>query len=216
MIDVLGALSASSSPKPLPGVFNQFAPTLRHWGYFAVAGALFLENLGIPLPGQLVLIAAALYAPSGELNIVAVCIVAVVASSLGGAAGYALGLYGGRPLIERFGRYVLLTPERMEKVERFFASRGAVVVLFGRFVEGVRQACAIIAGISDMTFNRFIAYSTAGAVLWVAVWATVGETAGEHITTISKYAGYAAAALGVAALLFVAHLVIRNRRRRAA
>jgi membrane protein DedA with SNARE-associated domain len=214
MIDVLGVIAATPSPKPLPGVFNHFAGTLRHWGYLAVGFSLFVENIGIPLPGQLVLIAAALYAPSGELNIYAVVVVAITASVAGSAVGYAVGEYGGRPLAERYGKYVLLTPARLHRVEKFFAERGTLVVLFGRFVEGVRQGCAIIAGLSDMEFKHFVAVTTAGAVLWVGVWAIVGETAGDHITTISKYATYGAAALGVAAVLFIALHVSRARRHR--
>jgi membrane protein DedA with SNARE-associated domain len=217
VIDLLGAVLASPSPKPLPGVFNHFTGTLHHYGYFAVAFSLFFENTAVPLPGQLVLIAAALYAATGQLNIVAVCVVAVVASTAGSALGYAIGQFGGRPLAEKYGKYVLLTAERLDRVERFFARRGWLVVLLGRFVEGVRQANAVIAGLSAMTFRRFIAFSAAGSVIWVAVWATVGEAAGSHVTTISKYAGYVAAALGIAAVLFVvAHLVSRSRRRRRA
>ena len=212
MIDVLGVVAATPSPKPLPGVFNHFAGTLRHWGYLAVGFTLFAENIGIPLPGQLVLIAAALYAPSGELNIYGVVAVAIIASVLGSATGYAVGLYGGRPLAERFGKYVLLTPDRLDRVEKFFARRGWLVVLFGRFIEGVRQASAIIAGLSDMTFKRFMTFTTAGAALWVTAWAIVGETAGDHITTISRYLGYVAAGLGVAVVLFIALHVIRARR----
>jgi membrane protein DedA with SNARE-associated domain len=216
MIDVLGVVTATPTPKPLPGVFNHFAGTLRHWGYLAVGFSLFVENIGVPLPGQLVLIAAALYAPSGQLNIYGVVAVAIGASVLGSAVGYAIGEYGGRPLAERYGKYVFLTPKRLQRVEKFFAERGTIVVLLGRFVDGVRQACALIAGLSDMTFKHFMAATTAGAVLWVGVWAIVGETAGDHITTISKYTGYVAAALAVAVVLFIAQHVIRVRRHRAA
>lgn len=214
MIDVLGVVAATPSPKPLPGVFNHFAGTLRHWGYLAVGFSLFIENIGVPLPGQLVLIAAALYAPSGQLNIYAVVVVAIAASILGSAVGYAVGEFGGRPLAERYGKYVLLTPARLQRVEKFFAERGTVVVLLGRFVDGVRQACAIIAGLSDMTFKHFMAATSAGAVLWVTVWAIVGETAGDHITTISKYVGYVAGALAIAVVLFIAQHVVRARRHR--
>jgi len=214
MIDLLGVVAATPSPKPLPGVFNDFAGTLRHWGYLAVGFSLFFENIGIPLPGQLVLIAAALYAPSGELNIYGVVAVAIVASVAGSAVGFAVGEYGGRPLAERYGKYVFLTPARLHRVEQFFADRGTIVVLIGRFIEGVRQTCAIIAGLSDMSFKHFMAVTTAGAVLWVSVWAIVGETAGDHITTISRYLGYVAAAIGIAAVLLIALHVIRARRHR--
>jgi membrane protein DedA with SNARE-associated domain len=214
MIDLLGVLATSPSPKPLPGVFNHFAGTLRHYGYFAVGFTLLVENMGIPLPGELVLIAAALYAANGELNIVGVGVVALIACIAGAAGGYAIGLYGGRPLADKYGKYVLITPDRLDRFERFFERRGWMVVIFGRFVDGIRQAAALIAGISDMTFRRFMTYTSIGAVLWVAVWSILGEEAGSHITTISKYAGYLAAALAVGVVLVIAHHVVRHIRRR--
>jgi membrane protein DedA with SNARE-associated domain len=213
MIDSLGLLAANSSHK-LPGVFDRFSGTLDHYGYVAVAVALIVENFGIPLPGQFVLIAASLYAATGGLNIYIVVIVGVLASITGASLGYTLGLYGGRPLAERFGRYVFLTPERLDKTEAFFARRGWLVVTLGRFVDGVRQACGIIAGISDMTFKRFVLFTSVGALLWVIAWSAVGYTAGDHITTISRYAGYTAAVLGVLVLAFIVHAVLRSRRRR--
>jgi len=217
MIDVLGVLaSPSPSPSPLPGVFGSLEPTLRHYGYVAVGGVLLLENIGLPVPGETMLIAASLYAASGQLNIVLVGIIAVLASTAGSAIGYAIGVYGGRPLAERYGKYVLLTAERLDKTEDFFRRRGWAVVLLGRFVEGVRQAAGIIAGISEMRFPLFLTYTVVGAALWVATWSTVGELAGAHVTTISHYATYAAEGVGIIVVLLIVRAVLRSRRRRAA
>jgi membrane protein DedA with SNARE-associated domain len=117
-------------------------------------------------------------------------------------------------LAERYGKYVLLTAERLDKTEEFFRRRGWAVVLLGRFVEGVRQAAGIIAGISDMTFKRFLVFTVIGAALWVATWSAVGELAGAHVTTISHYATYVAEGIAVVLVLLIARAVIRSRRRR--
>jgi membrane protein DedA with SNARE-associated domain len=213
MIDVVSALvaHAGSSAKPLPGVFGKLEPTLKHYGYFAVAGILLLENIGLPVPGETILIAASLYAATGQLNIVLVGIIAVLASTAGSCIGYAIGVYGGRPLAERYGKYVLLTEERLSKTEDFFKRRGPLVVLLGRFVEGVRQAAGIIAGISEMKFPKFLIFTLIGAALWVATWTTVGEVAGAHVTTISHYATYVAEGLGVIAILLIGRAILRSR-----
>ena len=87
---VATALAATDQHKKLPGVFGSLEPTLHHYGYLAVFGLLFLENLGIPLPGETILIAAALYAAQGQLNIVLVGVIAVAGSVLGSCAGYAI------------------------------------------------------------------------------------------------------------------------------
>src|SRR6516162_11781331 len=104
----------------LPGVLASVAPLLDHYGYLAVAGLLVLENLGLPVPGETVLIAGSLYAGAGQLNIVAVGVLAVAASVAGSCIGYAIGRFGGRALVERYGKYVLLTAERLDKAEAFF------------------------------------------------------------------------------------------------
>lgn len=213
MIDVLGVLAAAPAHKPLPGVFHKFEPLLHHWGYLAVGVSLFVENMGIPLPGQLVLIAAALYAGTGNLNIYVVAVVGLLACCTGSAVGYLVGEYGGRPVLERYGKYILITGERLEKAEHFFAERGALVLLLGRFVEGVRQAAAILAGISEMSFARFILFYSAGAVIWVGFWTTISDIAGDHITTIYQYAAYAAAGIGVIIVLLLVRMAVRARRR---
>lgn len=194
-------------------MFQRFAPTLHHYGYGAVAAALFIENMGIPLPGQLVLIAAAVYAGSGSLNIVAVAVVGIVATIAGSGAGYFIGDFGGRPLVERYGKYVLLTEERLTKAEAFFVRRGWLVLLLGRFVDGVRQAMGILAGISEMTFRRFAIFSSLGALIWVGFWTALSDLAGNHITTIVTYAGYFAAVVAVVLVVLIVRLVVRARRR---
>lgn len=216
MIDTVAALvaHASSGSKPLPGVFGKLEPTLEHYGYLAVGGVLLLENIGLPLPGETILIAASLYAATGKLNIVLVAIIAIIASSAGSAIGYAIGVYGGRPLAERYGKYVFLTSERLDKTEEFFKRRGWAVVMLGRFVEGVRQAAGVIAGISEMNFWRFLSFTVLGATLWVATWTTVGEVAGDHVTTISHYATYVAEGIGVLIVLLIVRAVVRSRRKR--
>jgi membrane protein DedA with SNARE-associated domain len=213
MLDLAAALvaHAGSAAQPLPGVFHSLEPTLRHWGYLGVAVILLLENIGLPVPGETMLIAASLYAATGQLNIVLVGVIAVLASTAGSAIGYAIGEFGGRPLAERYGKYVFLTPERLDKTHEFFNRRGALVVLLGRFVEGVRQAVGVIAGISEMTFPRFLTFTLIGSVLWVATWATVGEVAGDHITTISHYATYVALGVFVLVVVLVARAIVKAR-----
>jgi membrane protein DedA with SNARE-associated domain len=205
-------LLAEAAHQQLPGVFGTFEPVLRHYGYLAVGGVLFAENVGIPFPGETLLIAAALYAGTGQLQLWLVIVVAIVASIAGAAVGYLIGAQGGRPLVERYGRYVFLTPERVGKVEDFFTRHGGWVVVAARFVDGVRQLTAIVVGISDMTFVRFIGYSSVGAVLWCVVWALLGDLAGQHVETISTYSTYGFIALAVLALAWFVHHR-RSRRR---
>jgi membrane protein DedA with SNARE-associated domain len=202
------------SAAPLPGFLHAVAPYLDHYGYGAVALLVTLEDFGIPVPGESVLIAAAVYAGAGRLNVLAVGLVAVAAAVFGDNIGFAIGHFGGRRLALRLGRYVFLTSARLDNAERFFGRHGGRIIVAARFIEGLRQANGIVAGIAGMHWRRFLVFNTLGAALWVGVWVTAGYLAGSHITAIydqvTSYSLYALIALGV----FVAGLIVRHQLRR--
>jgi membrane protein DedA with SNARE-associated domain len=115
---------------------------------------------------------------------------------------------------------VFLTPERLDTAERFFNRHGGKVVTIARFVEGLRQANGIIAGITGMHWLKFLAFNALGAALWVGLWVTLGDLAGNHITAIyetaHRYELYLLIALGVVVVALVIRYVVRKRRRAAA
>jgi membrane protein DedA with SNARE-associated domain len=203
---------------PLPGALAALAPLLDHYGYLAIAGLIFLEDFGVPVPGETALIAGAAYAGAGRLNIVMVGLIAVAAAILGDNIGYLIGRLGGRALVLRWGKYVLLTPQRLDKAEDFFSRHGGWVITIARFLEVLRQANGIVAGISGMPWRRFLAFNALGAVLWVALWTTIGELAGNHIAAIysavTRYSLYVLIAVGVAILALIGRHLARHRRAR--
>ena len=205
------------SAQPLPGILASLAPVLNQYGYLAVGGFVLLEDFGIPVPGETILIAAAVYAGSGRLSIIGVALVAMLAAIIGDNIGYAIGHFGGRTLVLRFGKYVHLTSERLDKAERFFDRYGGWVVAGARFVEGLRQANGIVAGTIRMPWLKFLAFNAIGAALWVSVWASIGYLAGGHITviydTITRYSLYFLIALVVVVAALVVRAVVRRRRR---
>jgi len=204
----------AATGKPLPGVFHHFEGTLHHWGYLAVAGFLFFEDFGIPVPGETMLIAASLYAGAGHLNVFVVGIVAFFAAVAGDNVGYVIGRFGGRELVERYGKFVLLTGERLERAEKFFDRYGGRIVVIARFVEGLRQLNGIIAGVAGMHWARFVLFNALGAAIWVAFWTTLGYIAGDHIETVTRDFTYFAIGAGAIAAGFVIYHLMRRRRRR--
>jgi membrane protein DedA with SNARE-associated domain len=208
------------SAQPLPGILASLAPVLNQYGYLAVGGFVLLEDFGIPVPGETILIAAAVYAGSGRLSIIGVALVAVLAAIVGDNIGYAIGYFGGRALVLRFGKYVHLTSERLDRAERFFDRYGGLVVAGARFVEGLRQANGIVAGTIRMPWLKFLAFNALGAALWVGVWASIGYLAGGHITviydTITRYSLYFLIGLVVVVAALVVRALVRRRRRAAA
>jgi membrane protein DedA with SNARE-associated domain len=208
------AASLASSPPPLPGFLNAISSPLEHYGLWAIGLLITLEDFGIPVPGETILIAGAIYAGAGRLNIVAVGLVAFIAAITGDNIGFAIGRFGGRRLALRWGKYVFLTEERLNKAEAFFDRRGAIVITFARFVEGLRQANGIIAGITGMHWLRFLIFNAIGAALWVATWVTAGYFAGNHISTIYHYITLYSYYVLIALVLLILVLVIRQLRHR--
>ena len=210
-------MTAADMSQHLPGVLHSLEPTLNHYGYFAVVGLMLIEDFGVPVPGETVLILAAVYAGTGRLNVALVGLLGFLGAVLGDNIGFAIGHVGGRPLIERYGRYVFLTHDRIDRATKFFARHGGWIIIVARFIEGLRQANGIIAGVSGIRWAKFLAFNAIGAALWVAAWTSVGYLSGSHINTIysaaTRYSTYVAIALGALLLAYVARRVLRIRER---
>ncbi len=200
----------------LPSVFGALAPALDHYGYLAVAGFIFLEDFGVPVPGETILLAGAVYAGAGKLNVVALGLLALAAAVAGDNVGFVIGHFGGRPLVLKWGRYVFLTPTRLDTAQKFFQRHGGKVVTVARFIEGLRQANGIVAGVSQMPWLRFLTFNTLGAALWCGVWITAGYLAGNRIDVlyrdVNHYEIYIGIALGVLALAYLARQTYQHRK----
>src|SRR5271170_1139564 len=209
----------ASGPAPLPGFLNSLQGPLDHYGYLAIALLLVLENIGIPvIPGELALIAGAIFAGTGRagLNIVLVGIVAVAAAVVGAEIGYLIGRYAGRELVLRYGKYVLLKPEHLDRAEAVVSRYGGIVVVGARFIIGLREANGIIAGITQMRARTFAFFNVVGACAWVATWVSIGYFAGDHIdsiySNINRYSLYVLVVLVVLLLAYIAWRLVRRRR----
>lgn len=201
----------------LPGILQSLAPVLDRYGYAAVLALVGVEGFGIPAPGQTVLIAAGIYAGTGQLNVTLVLALGFIAAVAGDNIGYAIGHFGGRPLVLRFGRHVFLTEERLAAAERFFAARGNIVVPIARFIDGLRQANGIVAGLAQMPWWRFLFYNALGAAAWAGVWVLLGYLAGDHIEAIydefQRYEKYVLAAVAVILIAVLARWKLKRRAR---
>ncbi|GAA0242346.1 DedA family protein [Cryptosporangium japonicum] len=186
----------------VPPLLQSIAPVLDQWGYLAVFAIVVVESFGVPAPGQTLMIAAAIYASSGHLNVWLVALLAFAAAVIGDNIGYWIGRKGGRSAVHRWGRYVFLTPERFAKAEQFFARRGGRVVLIARFIDGLRQFNGVIAGVTAMPQRTFLRYNAAGAALWVGGWVGVSYLFGDGIVgLLQRLHGYGWLALGLGAVL---------------
>ncbi|HEX5303452.1 MAG TPA: DedA family protein, partial [Streptosporangiaceae bacterium] len=155
----------ASGAAPLPGFLNSLAGPLDHYGYWAIALLLLLENIGVPVvPGELAMIAGAIFAGTGRagLNVVVVGIVALVASVAGATIGYLIGRFAGRELVLRYGRYVGIKRHHLDRAEAIVDRYGGIVVVIARYIVGLREANGIIAGITEMRWLTFTVFNVIG------------------------------------------------------
>jgi membrane protein DedA with SNARE-associated domain len=220
----MGMLTSTSPPAPpLPGFLNSLASPLEHYGYGAIALLLLLENIGIPvIPGELALIAGAIFAGTGRagLNIVLVGVVAVAAAVVGAQIGYLIGKYAGRELVLRYGKWALIKPHHLDRAEAIVSRYGGIVVVIARYIVGLREANGIIAGITQMRWLTFGWFNVLGACAWVATWVSIGYAAGDHIgaiySDVNRFALYVLLALAVLLAGYIIRRVARRRRHRTA
>lgn len=197
---------------------------LETWGYLAVFTLSFISSMGLPVGAEVAIIFGGVLA-SGQianephhLNLILVIVLATLAEVLGSLAGYLIGYYGGRPLVNKLGKYVLLTHRDLDRAEAWFARRGEPVVLFGRFIPLLRSFVSFAAGLGEMAMAKFVTFTVIGCAVWCTILTSVGYGLGSSYHRVLKdfsYAGYVAAVLVVVAVavLFVHRLrVVRLER----
>ena len=191
-----------------------------HWGYAAVFLFGFLEACCVPIPSEITFGFAGVLAAGGRLNVVAIIIIGTIAELLGSLVAYGIGRVGERPLVARFGRYLLITQADIDRAERFMVGRGVWAVPVGRALPVVRTFISIVAGFVKMPPMLFALLSLLGTAVWVTVITLVGYAVGTEWQTVAHglaLAGYvivALAVIGIAA--FVWHRLREVRREQAA
>lgn len=178
--------------KPSCVTIPGFHPTelLTKYGYAAVFVIIALENLGLPLPGETILIAAAIYAGTTQgLSVVLVVLTAAAAATAGGMVGFGIGRYAGSDLLDRYGHYFHVDDKNLRLGRYLFDRYGGQVVFFGRFVAFLRAFAGLLAGINRMKWNRFLMFNALGACAWASMFGVGSYALGRRIDTVSAGAG---------------------------
>jgi len=188
-------------------IFYSLRSFVADYGYWAVALALLAESVGLPVPGELTLLLASFLAyQEHQLHLGWIIVVATCSTTLGGDLGYAVGHYGGRPLLDRYQNFFQIPPSMMKRGERMFARYGAAAIFFARFVFGVRIFAGPLAGVLRMRLRAFALYNFLGAVVWVTCIASAGYLFGQHwrtlLRTMQRF-NIAALIVAVAVILFL-------------
>ena len=186
---------------------------IHHYGLWFVFGIVCLESAGLWLPGETALIAAGVYASKGHLSVTAVIAVATAAAIIGDNIGYWIGREGGRRLIERYAYLKRLADRVMPPAERFFEKHGGKAVFFARFFGGVRVTGAWMAGITKMSWWRFLFWNALGGIVWATGVGLVAYYAGRAVAdTVARYGVYGGVALAILFVLGIGALHVWRRR----
>jgi membrane protein DedA with SNARE-associated domain len=163
------------------GILSSFiVATISTLGYSGVVLLMAIESACIPLPSEIIMPFAGYLVSRGELNLWGVGVAGAVGCVLGSLVAYYVGMYGGRPLIEKYGRYILLSRHDLDLADRWFAKYGEIIVFVSRLLPAIRTFIAFPAGVARMNLTRFVIYTFAGSLPWCLGLAYVGQKLGEQ------------------------------------
>jgi membrane protein DedA with SNARE-associated domain len=193
---------------------------LMQAGYLALILFGFVEACSIPISSEITFGFAGVLAYQGHLNLALVIIIGSLAELAGSYTSYAIGRKGGRPAVERFGRYVLITQRDLDRAERFFAGRGAWAVTIARLVPLLRAFAGLVSGLIEVPAAQFGVFNLIGTVVWAAALSSIGYAVGGAWGNVSHYlslGGYVLVLLVVLPMVALVLLRLREfRRERAA
>jgi membrane protein DedA with SNARE-associated domain len=181
------------------------------YGPWIVFGIVALESAGVPLPGETILVAAALLAATtGQINIVAVVLAAAAGAIIGDGAGYMVGRRVGLPCLRRYGRYIRLDEDRLLIGRYLFLRHGNAVVFFGRFIAVLRMFAALLAGANGMPAARFFFFNVTGGISWACLFGFGAYAAGAEIYKISGVLSVISFCVFIAAACALSIFIRRN------
>ncbi len=193
------------------------------YGYLAIFALMLLGSACIPIPSEVVMLFAGALAspafaaevlggPEQHVGLLAVVAVGVAGSLVGSLLAYWAGAAGGRPLIDRWGRYLLLRPHEVDRAHEWFERHGQAAVFFARLIPLVRAFISLPAGVARMNFARFTVYTLLGIIPWTVGLALAGYALGENWTSVERVATPLSIVVGVAAIGALAWWIVRRRR----
>ncbi|NOQ29899.1 MAG: DedA family protein [Helicobacteraceae bacterium] len=156
-------------------------------GYLGIFLLMAIESSFIPFPSEIVLIPAGFLASKGEMSVSLIMIASLGGSLLGAFINYFSALYVGRAFLLKYGKYILISEETLEKMEKFFTKHGAISTFTGRLIPGVRQLISVPAGLSRMNLKVFALYTALGSTIWSAILVVLGFMIGENEALIKEY-----------------------------
>ena len=196
--------------------FQWVVDSIALWGYVAIALGMALENACIPIPSELIFGFAGYLVYQGQLEFVPAVLAWMAGGLLGSGLAYGLGYWGGRPLIERYGRYFFLSMRHLNLAQRWFDSYGGKAAFFSRLLPVVRTFISLPAGFAKMPFGKFMLYTLLGSLPWTVGLIYAGMVLGEQWQNLNGLGHQASMVVAGALAVLALGYYYRSRRRAAA
>ena len=156
-------------------------------GYGGIVLLMAIESACIPLPSEIIMPFAGFLVSKGEMTLFGIAMAGAIGCVVGSIPAYYLGMFGGRPLAEKYGKYVLVSKKDLDMADRWFKNHGEIIIFIARLLPGVRTFIAFPAGVAGMNMTRFIVYTFVGSFIWCWVLGYIGMKAGENWEHLSVY-----------------------------
>ncbi len=184
--------------------------TISRLGYGGIVLLMAIESACIPLPSEIIMPFSGYLVSTGEMSLWLVGLAGAVGCVLGSIVAYYAGAWGGRPFIEKYGKYILISHHDLDLADRWFRRHGDITIFVGRLLPVIRTFIAFPAGVARMNLWRFNLYTFVGSYIWSVALAWVGMKLGEHWNTLGVYFHRFDAAIGVILLIAVVWYVRRH------
>ncbi|HUT96331.1 MAG TPA: DedA family protein [Candidatus Paceibacterota bacterium] len=156
-------------------------------GYLGITGLMTLESACIPIPSEVIMPFAGYLASTGKFSVFCIIILGAIGNLIGSIIAYVIGLYGGRRLVEKYGKYILINKEELDRADNFFHKYGNLSVFFSRLLPIIRTFISLPAGIAKMPFGKFSLYTFIGSLFWSAILTYIGVFLGNKWQIIEVY-----------------------------
>lgn len=198
----------------LNGILQFFLWFVEEAGYFGIFLMTLIESTFVPIPSEVTMIPAGYLVQQGKLSGPLVLFASVMGSVGGAYINYWLAKHYGRLLFTKYGKLFMLTPQKLEKIERYFVDHGAISVFTGRLLPGIKHYIAFPAGLAQMPIKPFMIYCALSGVIWMSILLVLGYAIGENEDLLKPYLLRAKEVLALFAVIIIGAYLIRQRLRR--